>query len=170
MKAYSIEDPAHIVSEEGLAKIGILHWALDADNWEAQGILESIRKERGYKNHDVITISRDVFGESLEGKLKIFFEEHLHDDEEIRFILDGSGFFDVRGKDDQWIRIHVLKGDLIILPKGIYHRFTLDDERYIKAMRLFQDEPKWTPVNRAIPSTDSSTSRQEYVKSFIAVS
>jgi 1,2-dihydroxy-3-keto-5-methylthiopentene dioxygenase len=96
-------------------------------------------------------------------KIKSFFEEHIHDAEEIRYILGGSGYFDVRNLEDKWVRVHVKKGDLMTLPEGIYHRFTCDEDRLIHAMRLFIGQPIWTPFNRPQEEHDS---RQKYVNEF----
>lgn len=42
------------VTLEQLADLGVLYWKLDADRWEEEGKLDQIRKERNYKNHDVV--------------------------------------------------------------------------------------------------------------------
>ena len=130
---------------------------------EANEALRAIRAARGYSYTDTITISPEKLP-NYEAKLKIFFKEHLHTDEEIRFILEGSGYFDVRDVDDSWIRIAMEAGDMIVLPAGMYHRFTLDDKNYLKAMRLFVGEPVWTPYNREAEGVDAMAERVKYAQ------
>lgn len=62
--------------------------------------------------------------------MKDFYREHIHTDDEIRLVVDGSGYFDARVLKDEskWIRIHVKKGDLLIIPAGAYHRFITDEK------------------------------------------
>ncbi|OBT58462.1 1,2-dihydroxy-3-keto-5-methylthiopentene dioxygenase [Pseudogymnoascus sp. 24MN13] len=119
--------------------------------------VDALASERSYKNRDV-----------YETKVKSFFAEHMHEDEEIRYIRDGKGYFDVRNEGDEWVRILLEKDDLIILPAGIYHRFTTDASNFIVAMRLFKEEPKWTPLNRG-PDVDINPYRQEYVDKTLKV-
>merc|ERR1712154_578588 len=88
--------------------------------------LTQLRDERGYSYADIITVHPDHLP-GYHDKVKAFFEEHIHDAEEIRHVIAGSGFFDIRDKKDRWVRIHVKGGDLITLPEGIYHRFTTDE-------------------------------------------
>ena len=46
----------------------------------------------------------------------------------------------------------------------IYHRFTVDTADTITAMRLFQDEPKWTPHPRSQADTDGREARTSYLE------
>lgn len=84
-----------------------------------------------WNSQDFIEVSPTTLP-GYETKIKNFFEEHIHTDEEIRYCLGGSGYFDVRDPEDRWIRIWVKKGDMIVLPAGCYHRFTLDESNYLK--------------------------------------
>ena len=128
-------EPARPVSLEQLRGLGVLYWKLDADKYESDPELEKIRKERNYSWMYIITICKDKLP-TYEEKIKMFYEEHLHLDDEIRYILDGSGYFDVRDKEDRWIRIFMEKGDMITLPAGIYHRFTLDEKVGLRSSLL----------------------------------
>uniref|UniRef100_A0A914S4K0 acireductone dioxygenase (Fe(2+)-requiring) n=1 Tax=Parascaris equorum TaxID=6256 RepID=A0A914S4K0_PAREQ len=92
-------------------------------------------------------------------QIRKYFEEHMHIEEEVRYILDGSCYFDVRNCEvcfssefsylqDKWIRIAVEPGDTIILPAGIFHRFTPDHRDYIHLLRLFKEQQGSFVYNR----------------------
>ncbi|KAJ4845491.1 hypothetical protein Tsubulata_036196, partial [Turnera subulata] len=59
---------------------------------------------------------------NYEEKIKNLSEEHPH-----HLLLHGR-----KDYNDSWIRVWVKKGGMIVLPAGIYHRFTLDTDNYIK--------------------------------------
>jgi 1,2-dihydroxy-3-keto-5-methylthiopentene dioxygenase len=87
-----------------LSRLGVLYYHIS----DMAGV-DKLASERGYKNRDEITVSPEKMGDIYESKVKMFFDEHLHEDEEIRYIRGGQGYFDVRSKNDQWIRIQLIK-------------------------------------------------------------
>ncbi|XP_044741812.1 1,2-dihydroxy-3-keto-5-methylthiopentene dioxygenase [Chrysoperla carnea] len=154
-------DPEQFIDLKDLyVKSGVEHFEIPVNDYENNDYLQSLRQGMGITYCDEITCSKECMS-NYEEKLRIFFEEHLHTDDEIRYVLDGSGYFDVRDANDEWIRIEVTPGDLLIIPAGIYHRFTLDTNNYIKAKRYFVGEPVWTPHNRP---ADHMECRQEYLE------
>ena len=50
---------------------------------------------RGYTYQDIIEVCPEKL-QGYEEKIKTFFEEHIHSDEEIRYILAGSGALRLR--------------------------------------------------------------------------
>ncbi|XP_073134589.1 acireductone dioxygenase 1 isoform X1 [Henckelia pumila] len=157
------KNPPEYVSMDHLAGLRVLYWNLNPNKYEHDPDLDRIRQERGYSFMDLLDLCPEKV-ENYDQKLKNFYTEHIHADEEIRYCLEGSGYFDVRDKSDRWIRVWIKPGDLIVLPTGIYHRFTLDSDNYIKLMRLFVGEPVWTPFNR---SQEDHPARKKYVTKII---
>lgn len=154
-------DPPQFVSlPELFENTGVEYFKIDNENYTSDPTLTQLKQSRGYSYEDEIVCSKECL-QNYEEKLKHFFTEHLHTDEEIRLVLEGSGYFDVRNLDEKWIRIEVSPGDLIIIPSGIYHRFTLDTNNYIKAKRYFIGVPVWEPHNRP---ADDMECRQEYIQ------
>ena len=110
-----------------LAKMGILHYYLPFSAPSSYKEVNDLASARAYANRDIITISPSAMGCAYDDNIQMFNKEHMHEDEEIRYIFEGGGFFDVRDEEDRWVRIQVGSGDLLILPGGIYHRFTVDE-------------------------------------------
>ncbi len=146
MHAYLLDAPDHALDAAALASEGILHWSLPPDPAAYAAPLEAIRSERGYVQMDEVYLGAST--PDLEALCAKFYGEHLHTDEEIRFVVEGAGIFDLRDAADRWMRVHVGPGDLIIVPANRFHRFTLDEQRTIRCKRLFQDNSGWTPVPR----------------------
>ncbi|KHN74335.1 1,2-dihydroxy-3-keto-5-methylthiopentene dioxygenase [Toxocara canis] len=132
---------------------------------EKEELIEKVCEERGYKFRDELVISKEKLS-NYEEEIKKFFEEHMHTDEEARYVLDGSGYFDVRNHNDEWIRIAVQPGDAVILPPGIFHRFTPDHRDYVHFLRLFKDNQQWVAHNRNELAKVMSI-RQQYLKDYI---
>lgn len=151
------------VSLERLEKLGVIYKYL-----KTKEEVDELAKQRHYKNQDMVNIQPSTFNNDqnlFEQKLAMFYDEHFHEDEEIRYCLEGTGYFDIRDpNNEEWIRCKVDPGDLLIVPAGIYHRFALTTDNYIKALRLFKDEPKWEAINRSI-TADQSAIRKDYLKS-----
>ncbi|XP_077990352.1 acireductone dioxygenase-like [Glandiceps talaboti] len=155
-------DPPQFLDLEYLKEQGVLYWKLDVDNLEEEGLLGKIKTERGYNYEDNKELTPETL-ENYDQMLKKFYVEHMHADEEIRVFMGGSGYFDIRDRNDKWVRIECAKGDMLILPAGIYHRFTMDEKNYTKAKLFFVDAA--VSVHHTRPSDDHPI-RKEYLKRF----
>lgn len=157
-------NPERAVSASTLRSLSVEHFSIPTEG-DYEEKLNRIAEKRKYKSRDVVDVNREKLGESYEEKQSVFYREHMHEDEEIRYVLEGSGFFDIREMpSDAWIRIAVSPGDLLIVPAGIYHRFTLDEKDRIKMIRLFKDAPKWEAHNRD-EGADAHPQRVAYLTS-----
>jgi 1,2-dihydroxy-3-keto-5-methylthiopentene dioxygenase len=149
MQAHWIEHGTAVAAAE-LDAQGIHHRRLPVDVAGFQGALDVLKRERGYVEQDVVALSPET--PNLDAICAKFVDEHSHDEDEVRFVLSGDGIFDIRSRDDRWMRVRVEAGDLIVVPKDRFHRFMLTDTRAIRCVRLFKDASGWVPKYRAGPT------------------
>lgn len=105
--------------------------------------IDELKARGGYVTADVIDVWPTT--PNLDAMLNKFNSEHWHDEDEIRFIVEGRGLFHIHPKEGPVFAIEVEAGDLIRVPKGTLHWFDLCGDRRIRAIRLFQDPSGWTP-------------------------
>jgi 1,2-dihydroxy-3-keto-5-methylthiopentene dioxygenase len=71
-------DSGYSVSDETLRALHVLHWSIpidDTESWEHR--IDEVAKERGYKDRDIINVTKKALGDMYETKLKEFFEESV---------------------------------------------------------------------------------------------
>jgi 1,2-dihydroxy-3-keto-5-methylthiopentene dioxygenase len=104
--------------------------------------IEAMKQRGGYVTADVIDVNPDT--PNLDAMLARFDKEHTHSEDEVRFILAGRGiFFLALAEGVAAVEVH--PGDMLRVPRGTRHWFTLCADRRIRAIRWFQQTEGWTP-------------------------
>jgi 1,2-dihydroxy-3-keto-5-methylthiopentene dioxygenase len=105
--------------------------------------IDQLKSRGGYVTVDIIDVNPDTPG--LNAMLAKFNIEHYHDEDEVRYIIDGRGLFHIHPQQGPVVEIEVETGDLIRVPRDTLHWFNLCGDQRIRAIRLFKDISGWTP-------------------------
>ncbi len=155
-----IESEAEICAQLAALGIDYERWDLlrAAPDSPAEAVLaayadeiDAMKRRGGYVTADVIDVNPETPG--LDAMLARFDKEHTHAEDEVRFILAGRGIFFLH-LAAQVVSVEVGPGDMLRVPRGTTHWFTLCEDRRIRAIRWFQDTAGWTPLY-----TDSGVDR-----------
>jgi len=146
MKAYPLDEPSRAVTAEDLARRGVLSWSVPPGEKARAELIAAVKREHGYVDEDFVELRPEL--PNIDEICAKFDREHYHTEDEVRFVVDGEGIFDVRDESDRWIRIEVTPGDMIVIPARAHHRFYLTERKQIRCMRLFANHDGWAPLYR----------------------
>jgi 1,2-dihydroxy-3-keto-5-methylthiopentene dioxygenase len=119
--------------------------------------VERLKTECGYQVADVVRLSRG--SEHVAALRAKFLAEHIHDEDEVRFFVEGRSAFYLRS-DSGVHRVVCERGDLLGVPAGTRHWFDMGPEPEFTAIRLFTDPAGWVarftgdPVAEQVPELD----------------
>jgi 1,2-dihydroxy-3-keto-5-methylthiopentene dioxygenase len=123
-----------------------------------QGEIDKLKRENAYQSVDVVRLLPDnPKAAEMRGK---FLDEHTHDEDEVRFFVEGSGMFYLHAGG----KVHLVlckRNDLISVPAGVRHWFDMGPAPHFTAVRLFTRPDGWVArftgdtIARRFPSYDS---------------
>lgn len=102
--------------------------------------IDRLKAERGYTNADVIHVRPG--NPNWPGLRQKFLSEHTHDEDEVRFFVEGSGAFYLH-VDDKVYQVVGTADDLLSVPQGTKHWFDGGSEGNFTVIRLFNDPQGW---------------------------
>lgn len=94
----------------------------------------------GFQSVDAIRVLPGAPG-GAEMRAK-FLDEHTHDDDEIRFFVEGTGAFYIRHEGFVY-QIICMPGDLIAVPRGTKHWFDMGPVPNFTVIRFFTQPNGW---------------------------
>jgi len=126
-----------------------------ADDAAILGVFESeiacLKADGGYQAMDVVRMRP---GHPDQAALRAkFLSEHRHDEDEVRFFVEGAGLFCLREKG-QVFMVLCEAGDLISVPAGLRHWFDMGPEPRFTAIRLFTSPEGWVARYTGDPIAD----------------
>jgi 1,2-dihydroxy-3-keto-5-methylthiopentene dioxygenase len=100
----------------------------------------------GFVTVDVVRLARDPSegdwpAKAAEARQR-FLAEHTHDDDEVRFFVEGSGAFYLRLDGSVYVMI-CTAGDLISVPAKTRHWFDMGSKPHFAAIRFFRIPEGW---------------------------
>jgi 1,2-dihydroxy-3-keto-5-methylthiopentene dioxygenase len=171
LTVYSDDDPATPLLDTAdgaaiaaaLAEIGVQfkRWpakatpaagASDADVLAAYaGELEQLKHAGGYQAVDVARVRPDHPDRAAIRQK--FLSEHRHDEDEVRFFVEGAALFYLRDAG----KVHLAlceAGDMISVPAGVRHWFDMGSAPRFTAIRLFTSPQGWVARYTGDPIAD----------------
>jgi 1,2-dihydroxy-3-keto-5-methylthiopentene dioxygenase len=106
--------------------------------------LKPFMAQGGYQTADVISVHSET--PNLPELRAKFLREHTHTEDEIRFFVDGVGYFWFNLENDEPVFcVKCEAGDLLSVPAGVKHWFEMGEKPFVKTIRVFTDASGWVP-------------------------
>jgi 1,2-dihydroxy-3-keto-5-methylthiopentene dioxygenase len=121
--------------------------------------IERLQRENAYQSVDIVRCLPDN-PQTTQLRAK-FLNEHTHDDDEVRFFVEGAAMFYLR-IDGKVYMTRCERNDLIGVPAGTRHWFDMGPIPYFTAIRLFITPEGWVarftgdPIAARFPTFDNS--------------